>query len=148
MSLAILSKDLQSQENVFSSIMLAVLKAGLFCGVKETALKSNGKIEDLDIRRYFGNKEDDYEHFLMDIHETDWSINTYSQGIFKKNGQMFYLLAGTDNTPSHLCYNFSLQYLRLRPDHLISIYDTIFSLEQIETIEQSSGYTENWLQHL
>jgi len=148
MSLAILSSSPQTQENVFSSIMFTVLKAKLFCGIKETALKSNGKIEDLDIRRYFGNKEEDYEYFLMDIHETDWSVSTYSQGIFQKNDQVFYLLAGTDNSPSHLCYNFSLQYLKLRPDHLISIHGIIFSLTDIEKIEQTTGYIENWLQKI
>ncbi len=148
MGLAFFCKDLLPQENVFSSVMLAVLKAGLFCGIKDTALKSNGKIEDLDIRRYFGNKEDDYEYFLMDIHETEWNTITYCRDIFNKSGQVFHLLAGTDNAPYHLCYNFSLHYLRLRPDHVISIYDTTFSLDDIEKIEQTTGYIDNWLQKI
>lgn len=53
--------------------MLAALKANLYCAFSENALKSNGKIQDIELRRYFGKQEDDFEYFLMDVHEKDWS---------------------------------------------------------------------------
>jgi hypothetical protein len=144
MSLTILSNNLQTQESVFASITLTVLKANLFCAINDSALNTNGAIRDIDIRRYFGNKEDDYEYFLIDIHDTEWSINSFSHRIFKRTNATYYLLAGTDNAPSKLCYDFSLAYLRLRPDHLISIYHWVFSLEDIERLEQSKGWCETW----
>ena len=147
MALAILSTSNPSEEEVFKSIMLAVLKANLFCAINENALKSNGSIQDINLRRYFGNKEEDYEYFLMDIHEKDWSEQSYTDGTFQKNGIKYFLLAGTDNVPSRVCYDFSLAYLRLCPEHLISIYDWIFTLEDIERIEKETGWFERWYQN-
>ena len=147
MSLAIISNSLPDQEEVFKNIMLAVLKANLYCTITATALKSNGGIQDLDIRRYFGNGEEDYEYFLMDVTEKDWSKQLYEQGTFRKDGIKYFLLAGTDNTPSKLCYDFSLAYLRLCPQHLISIYDRILTLEDIERIEKETGWFEGWYEN-
>ncbi|MFM7856703.1 MAG: hypothetical protein ACKO96_33450, partial [Flammeovirgaceae bacterium] len=61
-------------------------------------------------------------------------------------GVRYYKLAGTDNTPSHLCYDFSLAYLRLCPEQLVGIYDWVFSLEDIEKIESNKGWHEAWYQ--
>ena len=73
MALAILSNTIPSQEETFKNIMLAALKANLYCAFSENALKSNGSILDIELRRYFGKQEDDFEYFLMDVHEKDWS---------------------------------------------------------------------------
>lgn len=146
MSLSILSSVPQSPEKVFSEVMQAVLNAKLFCSFSENSLKASGSIESINIRRYFGNNENEYEYFLMTIQETDWSKSVFEQAIFSKLGQAFYLLAGTDNTPSRLCYDFSLAYLKRCPDHLIGLYDWIFSLEDIQEIENKGGWYKNWEQ--
>lgn len=143
MALAILSNSIPSQEETFKNIMLAALKANLYCTIKENALKSDGGIQDIELRRYFGNKVEDFDYFLMDVHEKEWS-ETASQR--EKNGIKYFLLAGTDNTPSRLCYDFSLAYLRLCPQQVIGIYDRIFSLEDIEKIEEETGWFEAWFQ--
>ena len=147
MALAILSNSLPAQEEVFKSVMLTILKANLYGAISENTLKSNGSIQDINVRRYYGNKEDDYEYFLMDIHEKDWSEQSYEHGTFRKDGKPLFLLAGTDNVPSRVCYDFSLAYLRLCPEHLIGIYDWIFTLEDIEKIEQETGWFDRWYQN-
>jgi hypothetical protein len=144
MSLAILSNSLSSQEETFKNIMFAALKANLFGAISENALRSNGSIRDINLRWYFGNKEDDFEYFLMDVHDKDWSEEAHADGTFQKDGIKYYLLAGTDNAPSRLCYDFSLAYLRLCPEHLICIYDWIFTLEDIERIEKETGWFNAW----
>lgn len=146
MSLIILSSVVSVQEEVFANVMIAVLRAKLFCAVNESALQNNGAINDIDIRRYFGNKEDDYDYFLMDIQDMEWSMKMFEQGTFKKNTKTYYSLVGTDNTPSKLCYDFSLAYLRLCPEHLISIYEWVFSLKDIERLAQTKGWYETWYQ--
>ena len=147
MSLTILATKLHSREEVLTSILFSVLKAKLHCIINSSALKSNGAIQDIDVRRYFGNKEDDYEYFLIDVHEKEWSINIFNQGTFTKNGIPYFLLAGTDNTPSKLCYDFSLEYLRLCPEQRISIYNWVFSLEDIERLATDIGWYETWYQN-
>ena len=144
MALAILSNTLSSQEDTFKSIMLAALKAKLYCAFSENALKSNGKIQDIELRRYFGKQEDDYDYFLMDVHDKAWSETA---SLREKNGIKYFLLAGTDNTPSRVCYDFSLAYLRLCPQQLIGIYEWIFNLEEIEKIEKETGWFEAWYEN-
>lgn len=112
---------------------------------RENSLKSDGAIE-IWITKRFGNGEDDYYFLSMNIHNENWVASFISKIVF--DGKEYFSLTGTDNTPSNICYNFSLQYLRLRPDHLISIYDIIFSLSDIEKIEKTTGYIENWLQKI
>jgi hypothetical protein len=147
MALAILSNSLASQEEIFKNIMLAGLKANLYCAISENALKSNGKVQDIEFRKYFGNNEEDFDYFLMDIHDKEWSEDSYTHGTFRKDGKAFFLLAGTDNAPSKLCYDFSLAYLRLCTDHLIYIFDWIFTLEDIERIEKETGWFEEWYEN-
>lgn len=144
MGLNILSKKLDSSRKVFNNIILAVLDAHLYCGINDSVQKGDGAIKDIDVRRYFGNKEDEYEYFLIDIPETEWSMKVFEDKTFKKDEQSYYLLAGTDNVPSKLSYDFSLAYLRLCPRHLISIYDHVFSLSDIEDIEKRGTYNDKW----
>lgn len=77
MGLNILSKKLDSSSKVFNNIILAVLDAHLYCGINDSVQKGNGAIKDIDVRRYFGNKEDEYEYFLIDIPETEWSMKVF-----------------------------------------------------------------------
>jgi hypothetical protein len=45
---------------------------------------------DIDIRRYFGKGEDDYDYFLMDIHDKEWSEGSYTHNTFRKDGKAFF----------------------------------------------------------
>jgi hypothetical protein len=142
MSLSILSKEIISIDSIFKNISLAALKGKLFYAVNDNSLKANDQIENLNIRKYFGNGEDDYDFLLMEIYNQDKIVNFLSKRIINK--EIYYCVAGTDNAPSRLCYDFSLSYLRLSPDHLISIYEHVFSLYEIEAIEKKGIYTDTW----
>jgi hypothetical protein len=143
MSLAILSNKFELQENTFKTVALAALYSKLDFSSRENSLKENGRIEIWITKRY-GNGEDDYDYFSMDIHEKVWSMHSFTHGTFKINGVTYYSLSGTDNAPSRLCYDFSLAYLRLSPNHLISIYEHVFCLDEIEAIEKRGIYTDAW----
>lgn len=141
MSLSILSKEIIQPDELFKNISLAALKSKLFYTFDDNALKDNGKIENLNMRRYYGNGEDDYVFLLMDIYDQDRVINFMSK--IKVNNEIYYCLCGTDNTPE-FCYDFSLAYLRLCPNQLISIHDWFFSLIEIELLEQKGGWYDGW----
>jgi hypothetical protein len=144
MALSILCKEIISVDEVFKNVCLVAIKGRLFCIINDNILKETGHIENINFRKYYGKKEDDYDYFLMDIYNSDRVINFMSKVII--DNEIYYCLAGTDNTPSKLCYDFSLAYLRLCPEHLISIYDWVFSLEDIEQLESKGGWYETWYQ--
>jgi len=60
------------------------------------------------------------------------------------NSDDMYMIAGTNNVPSRLSYDFSLEYLNINPNHLISIYDEIFTRKDIEEIQKESGFYDEW----
>lgn len=140
MSLSILSNKLELQENTFKNVALASLYSKLDFSSRENSLKEDGHIE-IWITKRFGNGEDDYDFFSMNIHGQYEVINFMSKRTI--NNEIYYSLAGTDNTPD-FCYNFSLAYLRLRPNHLISIHDVLFSLNKLEEIECKGGWHKRW----
>lgn len=144
MSLTILSERFEAQERTFKNVAYASLKAKLNFYTLDISLKENQTIE-VWIRRLFGNEEDDNEFFSMDIHNQIWVEKSVSIFRHKDKDKEYFSLAGTDNTPSRLCYEFSLSYLRIEPTHKISIYeDCIFGLNEIEIIENKHGYVEDW----
>ena len=141
MSLTILSEKFESQEKTFKNVAFASLKSRLNFYTLDISMKENESIE-VWIRKQLGNEEADYQIFSMDIHNEIWAKNALSSIRFQD--KVYFSLAGTDNTPSKLCYDFSLAYLRLCPEHLISLYDWVFSLEEIEKIEKNGGWTDSW----
>lgn len=146
MSLAIISTQFECQEKTFKNVSFASLKAKLDFSSRENSIRNDGAIE-IWITKRFGNGEDDYDFFSMDIYDENGVTNFMSKIEYK--GKKYYVLAGTDNTPSYLCYYFSLAYLRLEPLHKISLYDDcIFGLEEIEMIESRTGFEENWVKNI
>lgn len=147
MGLTILSREIVNPEETLTKIVVCSLKMHLSFAMSEGALKKNGAIQSINIIKRFGNGEDDYELLLTDILSIQHSSESKEFGTFGKSDVFYYPLLATDNAPSKLSYHFSLAYLRLCPNHLISIYDWIFSLDEIEKIEQSIGWTETWCQN-
>ncbi|WP_294961331.1 hypothetical protein [uncultured Flavobacterium sp.] len=142
MSLAILSTEFELQEKTFKNVAFASLNAKLDFSSRENSLLNDGTIEIWITRRY-GNAEDDYDFFSMDIYCEERVTNFISKIEYKE--KTYSVLAGTDNTPSFICYHFSLAYLKLEPSHKIALYDNcIFGLEEIEMIEKEAGFTDDW----
>jgi hypothetical protein len=146
MGLTILSREIVNPEETLNKIVVCSLKMNLYFSLSEGALKQDGAIQYINIKKYFGNGEDDYELLLTDILSIQHSSESKEFGTFGKNDVFYYPLLATDNAPSKLSYHFSLAYLRLCPNHLISIYDWVFSLKDIEKLEQSVGWIETWCQ--
>jgi len=146
MSLAIISTQFESQEKTFKNVAFASLNAKLDFSSRENSLRKNGTIE-IWVTKRFGNGEDDCEFFSMDIHYEDRVTNFISKIEYKQ--KLYYVLAGTDNTPSYICYHFSLAYLRLEPLHKIVLYDDlVFGLEEIVKVENETGFTEDWAKNI
>ena len=146
MGLTVLSKELVNTQDSFKNIALAALNARLFFAISGDNLKRDGAIQYINIKRYFGRGENDYDILLTDILSEQHSKESKENEIDKYKGISFYPLLATNDAPSKLSYDFSLAYLRLCPEHLISIYDCFFSLEDIETLERNYGWYENWYQ--
>lgn len=146
MSLAIISTQFECQEKTFKNVAFASLNAKLDFSSRENSLQKDGTIE-IWITKRFGNGEDDIEFFSMDIHYEERVTNFISK--VEYNEKSYYVLAGTDNTPVYICYHFSLEYLRLEPLHKIVLYeDLVFGLEDIEKIENETGFTEDWAKNI
>lgn len=146
MSLAIISTQFECQERTFKNVAFASLNAKLDFSSRENSLRNDGTIE-IWITKRFGNGEDNYDFFSMDIHNENWVTNFISKIEYKE--KTYYVLAGTDNTPSFICYYFSLSYLRLEPLHKIALYDDcIFGLEEIEKIENQTGFIDDWTKNI
>jgi hypothetical protein len=142
MSLAILSEKFELQEETFKSIALASLNSKLDFSSRENSMRESGAIE-IWVTKRFGNGEYDYDFFSMDIHSENHATNFVSK--IKYKTKYYFALAGSDNTPSLICYLFSLAYLRIKPQHKIALYDKcIFGLDEIEQIEEAYGYIEDW----
>jgi hypothetical protein len=146
MSLGIISTQFEYQEKTFKNVAFASLNAKLDFSSRENSLQNDGTIE-IWITKRFGNGEDDFEFFSMDIHNEERVTNFISK--VEYNEKSYYVLAGTDNTPSYICYHFSLVYLRLEPLHKIVLYDDlVFGLEEIEKIENETGFTDDWAKNI
>lgn len=143
MGLKILSKNVESSETTFKKVAVCCLRGNLFFAITEWAYISGNRIE-LNVKKYYN--KDIVQSFLMDILSPDEQIDNDANSLnFICDNVKYYVTAGTDNTPSFLCYYFSLQYLRLHPKQLIFIDDIVFSMEAIEKLNKDIGYTENWL---
>ena len=145
MSLRVLSPSPEPLEETFKNVALASSKGKLDFGVAEYPKLSEDPVETI-LQKRFGNGEDDYEYFFMNVIPEKEQIENFESGdldmIYKE--VRYYIAAATDNTPSSVCYYFSLAYLRLRPTHKISIYDLIYGLEEIEKVENRTGFIDGW----
>jgi len=143
MGLAILSNKIEKPETVFANVALAALRAKLFLLFTEWAYTDDNRIE-LNIQKFAG--EENKESFLIDIISEDEQMSNNTSGLLpiNYNSDDMYMIAGTNNVPSRLSYDFSLEYLNINPNHLISIYDEIFTRKDIEEIQKESGFYDEW----
>jgi hypothetical protein len=144
MSLIVLSKDIVRPEETLERIVVSSLRMNLYFSMSEGALKEDGAIQSINIKSYFGNGEDDFELLLTDILSMKHSMESKQMGTFNFCNMDYCPILATDYAPSKLSYIFSLAYLRLCPTHLISIYEHVFALNEIEAIEEMRIYSEEW----
>ncbi|TPN89233.1 hypothetical protein [Aquimarina algicola] len=136
MGLLILSKRLLKPEEIIGSIAVISLKKGLKFHLEERDKTVKNYIDLYLAKRYDQNEDEQYFYLGLENDQIE---------ITHKN-QLFYRLGITDQADyDRLMYDFSLEYLRLNPDHCISFYgETFFFLEDLEKIDADRGYFEDW----
>ncbi|UZO79839.1 hypothetical protein NBT05_12855 [Aquimarina sp. ERC-38] len=135
MGLLILSTRKVTPEESIASIASLSLKNGFKFHMEE--VKDNSKnYVDLYIAKHY--KKDEEEYFYLELR--------YDQMKIIKNNKLYNRLGVTDQTDyPRLMYDFSLEYLRLNPDHCISFHrETFFFLKDMEDIESGGGYFDDW----
>ncbi len=147
MGLAILSPQLEDVTKTLNSVIRTILDANISMSIQENAISTHGRI-DLEIRKKYIEEE----YLSMDLIPKDEQDRSNQPGLLEiiYNEVNYYMIAGTaDADCEHLIYDFSLSYLRLNPNHIISIYNQFFiSLEIINEIETEKKYYNNWLKDL
>lgn len=146
MSLLILSKNIVDQKDTLSSIVFSAIKSDLRVVLNEKCINTEGTIE-VYMDRHYGKVDiENLECFSFDIHSTEFVKRQFDQKLvyYEFNNSRYYALAGSDQTEHEkLVYDFSLQYLRLNPNHVISLYGEKFlTLSDIEKIEMNNNYTD------
>lgn len=149
MALIVLSREVLPTEKTFCNLVLAATYAKLRTSISKHAYKSGDKFNtfsEIFVGDYSADDETS-QSFSISVLSERWSKTQFDQGLMKVefDSYFYYSLAGTDNTPPHLCYDFSLAYLRQCPKHLISIYDSVFCLADLELIEKEGGYYDEWM---
>ncbi|MDN4163883.1 hypothetical protein QWY31_00140 [Cytophagales bacterium LB-30] len=142
MALLILSKQVIQPEETVASVAVVAFKKGF-----KLVLDGWHNIENrhnTDI--YISRANDNQEYFYLGIESVDDIIESYDLLNLKFEDASFYRLAVTDQAEfDHLIYDFALEYLRLNPDHCISLYgETFFFLEDMEKLESKGGYYKDW----
>ncbi len=145
MALLILSKETHCLEDTLSSVFIAAFRAGLRVNLGQ----SKGSTSKIDVELYIARKYqnmNEEEYFYLGIESESESIKKYDLLNLIAMGNKYYRLAVSDQANyDHLMYDFALEYLRLKPDHCISLYgDSFFFLEDMEKLESQGGYYKDW----
>lgn len=148
MSLIILSQKIESQEEILKNVALASIKANLRFVINENSITALNAIEVYIDRNYGQVPIENLECFSMDIHSEEYVRKQFDMELsfFMVNSLKHYTLGGTNQAEhDHLIYDFSLEYLKLKPDNCISLYgETVFFLEDMEKFESDGGYYKGW----
>lgn len=148
MSLILLSQKIESRKETLANIVLASVKANLRLVINQNSVTALNAIEIYIDRNYGKVSTEELEYFLLDVHSEEYikKQNEMELSSFEINSLMYYGLAGTDQAEyDHLIYDFALAYLRLKPEHCISLYgETFFFLEDMEKLESEGGYYKDW----
>ncbi|HEY9008855.1 hypothetical protein [Ohtaekwangia sp.] len=142
MALLILSKDIVRVEDTLSCVTLVAYKKGLKLNLEEYRDFESRTNAEVYISRHYEEEED----FYLGIESENNVIKDYNVLNIEVKGHRFYRIAVSDQASyDHLIYDFSLEYLRLRPDHCISLYGEIFFfLDDMESLESKGGYYKGW----
>ncbi|MFT6204397.1 MAG: hypothetical protein ACI9V1_002142 [Spirosomataceae bacterium] len=143
MGVLILNKDLKSREEVLSKVVVAAFKIGASIRIDENrteCLPSESKLE-ITISKHF---EDNEEYFILNLEREESVLSAYELLDFEIG--KYYRLGVTDHADcQRLIYCFSLAYLELNPNQVISTYgDQFFTLKDLERMENEGGYFEDW----
>lgn len=144
MGLAILSKKPEDINETLKNIVLTIISAHLNLTIQDNAVYDDGRIE-LEITKKYVSEE----YLSMDIITDREQVELNQPDLLEIsfNNRNYFMIAGTaDADCEHLIYDFSLSYLRLKPSHIISVYDEAFiTLECINKIESQKGYYSGWM---
>ena len=143
MGLLTLSRALTPIEDVLASVALAAFKRGLKFDFDEDR-KNKNKTEGIDVyvhKRYNDDNENVEYFYLWIEHHARPNIM-----VLNLKGEPCYRLGVTDQAHyDRIMYDFTLEYLRLMPDHCITLYEkTYFYLKDMEVLEARGGYYEGW----
>lgn len=145
MALLILSKETHCIEDSLLSIFIAAFRAGLKVNLDQSkGCKNKNNVELYIAKKY--PEMDEEEYFYLGIESESESIRKYDLLNLVAKGNKFYRLAISDQANyDHLMYDFALEYLRLKPNHCISLYgDNFFFIDDMEKLESKGGYYKDW----
>ena len=146
MGMLILSDVVENRKSILTNILLASINSSLSFSIDEFESKKFLSDETMDLilrKRHDGNVE---ESIILGL-DSEKEVRSFSEVLnIKIKEKTFYRLAvSEDANYDHLIYDFALEYLRLKPDHCISLYgDTFFFLEDMEKLESEGGYYKDW----
>lgn len=147
MGLSIISKSPVDKYALLKSIENACANKEIRCEL-ENADHSEDERAEVYIENRYNNDDEFPNYFYMDILPIKEQIELFNISPIKSSigSKLYYMLTGTDQADyDHLMYDFSLAYLRLNPDHLISLYDeNLFTLGDMEKLESEGGYYKDW----
>lgn len=142
MALIILSKEVKELENILLDVVTAAFRSYISFSYFECRTSEDESIE----IGLSNNQVPEYnrEYFLMILHTKEWQ-KVEDFNIVNLMDETYHILAGTDNAPEKLCYDFALAYLRICPSHLIWMHEEfIFTAREMEKIEENGGFYEGW----
>lgn len=142
MGLSILSKQVEEREDIIGMIAIVAYRIGARYSMDE---RRHTDIEHKEIDLYIEKHNgEEIEYFWIGIHPRNFVLEVFDLTDYKIGS--YYGIAGTDNDKyPYLMYLFSREYLRLKPEHVISVNgETFFTLTDMERLANEKGYFENW----
>jgi hypothetical protein len=142
MALLIIATTIPKIIDTLASISKVSYNAGFKFVLDECSMTNRNDAEIYISKHY----KDEEEYFYLKIESESRILKTYDLLNLVRDGKKYFRFAITDQAKyDHLLYDFSLEYLRINPEHLISLYGEIFfSLDDMEKFESNGGYFENW----
>jgi len=145
MGLMILSKDIEDRSELLKNIFLASVYS--YCSFSIDAYESEKVLKDDIINVVIKKKYENCDEYMimgLDSKKEVKSFNMYSD-IFIDDEKYYRLSITDDANYDHIIYDFSLEYVRLNPNHCISLYgETFFFLQDMERLESEGGYYKDW----
>ena len=144
MGLAILSKNSEALNKTLSNVVLAILDSHLNLYIQQNAVNSDGRVE-LEITKTYTVDENLLMEIITEKEQIEQNHPDLLDISFREEN--YFMIAGTaDADCEQLIYDFSLSYLRLRPNHIISIYDEAFiTLEGLNKNKNQKGCYLGWM---
>ncbi len=142
----ILSNKVENRKTILANVLLASIDASLSFSIDEFESEKllSDETMDLVLRK---RRHDNVEESLILGLDSEEEIRSFSEHLnIEIKGEKCYRLAvSEDANCDHLIYEFAQCYLKLQPNHCISIYgDSFFFLEDMIRLESKGGYHQGW----